>query len=109
MMKKIVTAALLTMPLSLFAEATAPAAAPTATEAPAAAVTKVTCVGKIGSALTDEQKKALATAGVKEKTFKNWKSAEVDSAEKCKGAYTIANGTASKVAHKMASKHATKK
>ena len=129
-MKKIVTAALLTMPLSLFAEGTASsaepskAAAPAATAtpaAPAAAVTtapgagtvamtsQVSCVGKTGSALTDEQKKALETAGVKAKTFKNWKSSNVDSADKCKGAYTIENGMANKVMHKTSSKAPVKK
>ena len=115
-MKGIITAALLTMPLSMFAEGgttagtteatgNAPAAAPTATTAAApaptaAATSKITCVGKMGTALTDEQKKALGTAGVKAKAFKNMKAQDVESADKCNGTYTIENGTASKVMHK---------
>jgi hypothetical protein len=115
MMKGIISAALLTMPLSLLAAGaeapagaagtTAPAAPAVTTTAPApattvAAVSKVTCVGKMGTALTQEQKKALETAGVKEKTFKSWKYTDVNSANECKGAYTIENGTANKVMHK---------
>lgn len=118
-MKGFITAALLTMPLSLFAEGgttaggteatggTAPtAAAPAATmptAAPtAAAASKVTCVGKMGMALTADQQKSLETAGVKAKAFKSMKAQDVDSADKCKGSYTIENGTASKVMHKKA-------
>ena len=118
-MKGFITAALLTMPLSLFAEGgttaggteatggSAPAAAATAATMPAAAATptamsKVTCVGKMGAALTDDQKKSLESAGVKAKSFKSMKAQEVDSVEKCKGSYTIENGTASKVMHKKA-------
>lgn len=124
-MKKFVTAALLTMPLSLFAEGGATGANGTqaagttaspqtqqaATEASPAptptVMNKVTCVGKTGSELTDDQKKALETAGVKAKTYKSWKSTDVSSVNDCKGPYTIENGTASKVmkkAHTAASK-----
>jgi hypothetical protein len=119
-MRGIITAALLTMPLSLFAEggtgaagATAPAGATGASAAPTtnatapasspAAMAKVTCVGKMGAALSDEQKKALETAGVKSKTMKTWKAQDVSSVDECKGAYTIENGAASKVTHKKKS------
>lgn len=107
-MKGILTAALLTMPLSLFAQGaettggttgtTTPATTPTTMTTPA--TTMVTCVGKKGTALTAVQKKALETAGVKATAYKTMKAEDVATADQCKGMYTIENGTATKVMHK---------
>ena len=116
-MKGFIAAALLTLPLSLFAESghegaagTTPAAAPAATTpaptpSPAPAVmSTVTCVGKMGSALTDDQKKMFADAKIK--ANKNWKAEDVASTDQCKGAYTIQDGKVTKVqsAHKKGHK-----
>ncbi len=112
-MKGIIAAALLTMPLSLFAQGgteggapaagTTPSASPAAMPAPAptpAPMAMVACVGKKGAHLTDEQKAALKKAHVAEKTMKTWKAEDVANASDCKGAYTIENGVATKVMHK---------
>ena len=113
-MKQLIAAALLTMPLSLFAqggsnESGAPAAgtteAPAATApAPAAAPTPaaaaVTCVGSEGTDLTADQKKALKEAKVSDKAMKKFKGKEVAHVDECKGKYTIENGKAAKVMQK---------